>query len=111
MSGSGCADGELAVGAVHGVACLEGYHAVPAQFFEVHAEFGGRVAEGDVVVVVQAVDGVKFAAYVEGLGLGVQIADCWVFGVAAKYFFGFIDPGRSQSGEARVVEGTNLSGW
>lgn len=89
LTGSGGADGEFAVGAVHGVAGLEGDDAGPAQFFEVDAEFGGGVAEGDVIVVVEAGDGGDGTADVMGLGGVVEVFDCWVFEVAAEYFFGF----------------------
>lgn len=89
LTGSSGAYGEFSVGAVHGIAGLEGDDAGPAQFFEVDAEFGGGVAEGDVVVVVEAGDGGDGTADVVSLGGVVEVFDCWVFEVAAEYFFGF----------------------
>jgi len=89
LAGAGGADGQFAVGAVHGVAGLEGDDAGPAQLFEVDAQFGGGVAQGDVVVVVEAVDGGDFAADVIFLGDVVEMFDGRVFGVAAEDLFGF----------------------
>jgi len=68
---------------------LEGDDAGPAQLFEVDAQFGGGVAQGDVVVVVEAVDGGDFAADVIFLGDVVEMFDGRVFGVAAEDLFGF----------------------
>ena len=65
------ADCQFAMGTVHGVAGLEGDDARPTELLEVHAQLGGRVAQGDVVVVVEAGDGVDGAADVVAAGGGV----------------------------------------
>lgn len=43
LAGAGSTDGEFAVGAVHGVAGLEGDDLRPAELLEVEAELGGGV--------------------------------------------------------------------
>ncbi|RUS21650.1 hypothetical protein BC937DRAFT_91942 [Endogone sp. FLAS-F59071] len=43
LASAGGTDGQLAVGAVHRVAGLEGDNAGPVEFFEVRTEFGGCV--------------------------------------------------------------------
>ena len=92
LAGAGGADGQLAVGAVHGVAGLEGDDAGPAELGEVRAELGRGVAQGDVVVVVEAVDGADGAADVVGVRR-LELADGWVLGVAAEDEVGFFGPG------------------
>ena len=59
-----------------------------------NAEFGGRVAQSYVIVVVQAGYGVDFAADVGVVGFSVEGFDRGMFGVAAEYFFGFFVPKR-----------------
>lgn len=89
LAGAGGADSEFPVGAMHGVAGLKGDDAGPAQFLEMDAEFGGGVAQGDVVVLVKAADGGDGAPNVVFAGGGVQVFDGWVFGVAAEDRVGF----------------------
>ena len=84
LAGAGGAHRQLAVGAVHGVAGLEGDDLGPAELLEVGAQLGGGVAQGDVVVVVETVDGVDAAAQVDVVGGVVQVAHRRVLVVAAK---------------------------
>lgn len=53
------------------------------------AEFGRGVAEGNVVVVVEAGDGGDLAADVVFFGRGGEVFDGWMFGVTAEDFLGF----------------------
>jgi len=55
----------------------------------VDTQFGGGVAKGDIVVVVEAGDSGDGAADVVGMGGVVKVFDRWMFVVAAEYFFGF----------------------
>lgn len=53
------------------------------------SKFGGGVAGGNVVVVVEAVDGGDFTANVVLVELIVEGFNCWMLGVTTEYFFGF----------------------
>lgn len=88
LASAGGTDGEFTVGAVHGIASLEGDDTGPAEFLEVETQFGGGVAEGNVVVVVEAGDGGDGAANVVFLDGGIQVFDCWVLWIAAEDGFG-----------------------
>ena len=89
LTGPRGADSQLAVGAVHGVAGLEGDDARPAELLEVDAQLGGGVAQGDVVVVVEAGDGGDGPADVVAAGCCVQVFYGGVFGVTAEDGKGF----------------------
>ena len=75
LAGAGGAHRQLAVGAVHGVARLEGDDLLPAQLVEVQPQLGWRVAQTDVVVVLQPVNRLDPPAHVEGLGGVVEVGD------------------------------------
>jgi hypothetical protein len=55
----------------------------------VDTQFGGGVAKGDIVVVVEASDSGDGAADVVSMGGVVEVFDRWVFVVAAEDFFSF----------------------
>jgi hypothetical protein len=90
LAGAGSADGQLAVSAVHGVACLEGDDLGPAQLVEVRAQLRGGEAQADVVVVLQAVDGLELTADVVLLDALVEVLDGRVLGVAAEDLLGLL---------------------
>ena len=75
LSGAGGNDGELTVSAVHGVAGLESDNLGPAKLLEVKTELGRGVAESDVVVVHQALDGLDLAADVDVASGVVEVLD------------------------------------
>lgn len=52
LSRTGCTDGQFSVRSMHGITGLESYDAGPAKFLEMYAQFGWRIAQGDVVVVI-----------------------------------------------------------
>ena len=84
LAGARGADGELPVRPVHRVAGLEGHHARPPELVEVGAEFGGGVAQGDVVVVHEAVDRLELAPDVVFARGMHEVADGRVVRVAAE---------------------------
>lgn len=75
LAGAGSADRQLTVSAVHGVPGLESDDLGPAKLVKVQTQFGGRVAETDIVVVLQAVDGLELAADVVLLDSFVEVLD------------------------------------
>ena len=75
LSGAGGNDGELTVSAVHGVAGLESDNLGPAKLLEVKTELGRGVAESDVVVVHEALDGLDLATDVDVAGGVVEVLD------------------------------------
>ena len=77
------------MGTVHGVPCLEGDHAGPAQFLEVESQLGGRVPKGDIIVMVKAGYGRDGAANVVLLDGVAEVFDSWMLRIATEDFFGF----------------------
>lgn len=69
------ADSELTVSAVHGVTGLESDDLAPCNLREVLAELSGRVAEGNVVVVLGLGDRLDVTADVELLHAGLQVSN------------------------------------
>lgn len=81
LASAGSADGQLTVSAVHGVPRLESNDLGPAKLVEVQTQFRGCVSETDIVVVLQAVDGLELAANVVLLDRLVEVLDggvCYV---------------------------------
>jgi hypothetical protein len=109
LAGAGSADGQLTVSAVHGVAGLEGDDLGPAKLVEVRAQLSGCEAEADIVVVLQAVDGLELTADVVLLHALVQELDGGVLGVAAEDLLGLlglvglVDVVDGDDGEVAVV--------
>ena len=89
LTGAGSTDRQLAVSAVHGVACLEGNNTGPAEFIEMGAQLRGSKAQRDVVVVHETIDGGELAADVVCTGNIHEIIDSGVVGVSAKDVLGF----------------------
>ena len=89
LASTGSTDGQFSVSSVHRITSLEGDDSGPTQFLKMDSQFGWGVTQGDVIVMLQTMDGGDLPADVIFLGTVVQIFDGWVFGVAAKYFFGF----------------------
>jgi len=83
LSGAGSNDGKLTVSAVHGVTGLESDNLGPAKLLEVKTELGRGVAESDVVVVHEALDGLDLATDVDVAGGVVEVVDSRVLLVAA----------------------------
>lgn len=113
LSCTGSTDSQFSMGSMHGITSLESYDTRPAEFLEMHAQFGGRVAQGDVVVVAQAADRGDFTSDVMVVDRGVEDFDGGVFGVAAEDFFGFFVPTVNVRIVARAPvrgKGTHLSG-
>jgi hypothetical protein len=75
LAGSGSADRQLTMSAVHGVARLESDNLLPAELVEVQTQLRGRIPQTDIVVVLQAVNGLELAAHVELLRGVVQVLD------------------------------------
>lgn len=124
MMRTGSADGQLSVGAVHGVTGLEGDDSGPAELVEVGADLRGRVcyltsrqyiatygekgeeegkegallltSEIDEVVVLELVNSLKLAAHVELLGGLVEELDSRVLLVSSKDLLSLKSPGLSQ---------------
>lgn len=90
LLGAGGAHGHLTVGTVHGVTGLEGDDSVPAELVEVNAQFRGSVAQGDIVVVVELVEGLDFASNVELFRFVVEVVYGGVGLVATKDFLSFL---------------------
>jgi len=90
LASASSADSQFSVSAVHGVAGLEGNDARPAEFLEVDAKLGGGVAKSDVVIVVEAANSGQLATNIVFFDGVVEVFNCWVLGVAAEYFFGFL---------------------
>jgi hypothetical protein len=90
LAGTGSADGQLTVSTVHGVSGLEGDDLGPAKLVEVKAEFGWGVAEANVVVVHEAVDGVNLTADVVVVGLVEEELDGWVVWITAENLLGLL---------------------
>ena len=74
-------DGQLEVGAVHGVAGLERDDLAPAPLGEAGPHLGGGHPQGAEVVVERQLDALEPAAHVERLGLVEQEVDAGVLGV------------------------------
>jgi hypothetical protein len=92
LAGAGSADRQLTMGAVHGVARLERDDLLPAELVEVQTQFRGRIPQTDIVVVLQAVDGLELAADVELVGCVVQVLDRGMrLVVGAKDLGGLLD--------------------
>jgi hypothetical protein len=92
LAGSCSADRQLTMSAVHGVPRLEGDDLLPAQLVEVQAQLGGRVAQTDIVVVLQAVNSLKLAAHVELVRSVEEVLDCRMrLVVGAKDVGGLLD--------------------
>ena len=77
----GGAQGQLAVGAVHRVAGLEGDHPAPALAGELGAQLGRRLAQGAEVVVDGELHPLQAAADGDRVGLLEQVGDAGVLGV------------------------------
>lgn len=92
LLGTSSAHGQLPVRTVHGVTGLEGDHSVPAELVEVNAQFRGSVAQGDVVVVVELVDGFDLTTDVELFSLVVQEFDGRVVLVTTKDILCLLGP-------------------
>ena len=84
-------DGQLTVSTVHGVSGLEGDNPGPAELVKMNAELRGGVAQSDIVVVVQLVDGLDLSTNVEFLRL-IEELDCWVVLVTTENLVGFLGP-------------------
>jgi hypothetical protein len=82
LAGAGSADRQLTVSAVHGVPGLESDDLGPAKLVKVQTQFGGRVPETDIVVVLQAVDGLELTADVVLVDSLVEVLDGGVGHVA-----------------------------
>ena len=92
LVGAGGTDGQLTVSSVHGVSGLESDNSGPAELVEVDTELCGSVAQGDIVVVVQLVDGLDLTTNVELFGLVVEELDGGVVLVTTKDQLAFLDP-------------------
>ena len=92
LVGAGGTDGQLTVSSVHGVSGLESDNSGPAELVEVDTELCGSVAQGDIVVVVQLVDGLDLTTNVELFGLVVEELDGGVVLVPTKDQLAFLDP-------------------
>lgn len=92
LSAAGSADSQLTVSAVHGVTGLESDDTGPAELVEVQAQLSGGVAQADVVVVHQTVDGVNLASDVVLAGRVEEVLDSRVVGVAAEDLLGLLVP-------------------
>ncbi|GBC80041.1 hypothetical protein HRbin09_01269 [bacterium HR09] len=83
-------DGELHVGAVHGVAGLKSHDLLPAQAGKLAAELGRGVAEGDKVVMGGELQPLHRAAHIHRMGVVEKRRDPRVFlGVGAVNPLGF----------------------
>lgn len=92
LVGAGSTDSQLTVSSVHGVSGLESDNSGPAELVEVDTELCGSVAQGDIVVVVELVDGLDFTTNVELFGLVVEELDGGVVLVTTKDQLAFLDP-------------------
>lgn len=92
LVGAGSTDSQLTVSSVHGVSGLESDNSGPAELVEVDTELCGSVAQGDIVVVVELVDGLDFTTNVELFGLVVEEPDGGVVLVTTKDQLAFLDP-------------------
>lgn len=92
LLGAGGTDGQLTVSSVHGVSGLEGDNSVPAELVEVNAQLCGSVAQSDIVVVGELVDGLDLSTNVELFSLGVEVLDGGVVLVTTKDKLGFLLP-------------------
>lgn len=106
---AGSADRQFTVGAVHGVAGLEGDDPAPAELVEVCAQLSGGVPQVDKVVVLQAVDSLELTADVELTSRVEEVVDGRVLGVAAKDLLGLellvraVDILNCEDGQVAVV--------
>jgi hypothetical protein len=109
LSLTGGTDGQLAVSAMHGVSGLKGDNLGPAELVKVLPEFGWGVTEPDIVVVLQAVDGLNFASDVVFSRLVEEVFDSGVVWVTSKDLLGllllvrFVDVLDGDDGEVAVV--------
>ena len=87
---AGGADGQLTMSTMHWVPGLEGHDARPAEFVEVQTKLSGGVAETNVVVVHEAVNGLDLAADVVVAGNLKKVLDSWVIWVTAKDLLGLL---------------------
>lgn len=92
LLGAGGTDCQLTVSSVHGVSGLEGDNSVPAELVEVNAQLCRSVAQSDIVVVGELVDGLDLSADVELCGLGVEVLDGGMVLVTTKDKLGFLLP-------------------
>lgn len=92
LVGAGGTDGQLTVSSVHGVSGLESDNSGPAELVEVDTELCGSVAQSDIVVVVQLVDGLDLTTNVKLFGLVVEELDGRVVLVTTKDQLAFLDP-------------------
>lgn len=90
LASASSTDGQLTVSSVHGVSSLESNNSVPAELVEVNTQLRGSVAESDIVVVVELVDGLNLSSDVEFLNLVVEILDGRVLLITAKDQLGFL---------------------
>lgn len=72
---AGSADGQLTVSAVHGVPGLESDNSGPAELVKVKTELSGGVAESNVVVVHQTVNGIELSSNVVVTGGVEEVLD------------------------------------
>jgi hypothetical protein len=86
------ANGKLTMSSVHWVAGLEGDNTGPAELVKVQAELCRSISEGDIVVMLEAVDGVNLATNVKLLHGVVKVFDRGVLWVAAKDLLGLLLP-------------------
>lgn len=76
---------------------------------------GVLTSEGDIVVVLEPVDGIDLASNVELLYGLVEVYDSWVLWVTAEDLLGLLCPGgrvsRGVNGSRTAGRATYLSGW
>ena len=92
LLGAGGTDGQLTVSSVHGVSGLESDNSVPAELVEVNAQLCGGVAQSDIVVVGELVDGLDLSTNVELFSLGVEVLNGGVVLVTTKDKLSFLLP-------------------
>lgn len=92
LLGAGRTDGQLTVSSVHRVSGLESDNSGPAELVEVDTELCGSVAQSDIVVVVELVDGLDLSTNVELLGLVVEELDGGMVFVTTEDELGLLGP-------------------
>ena len=86
----GCAEREFHVGAVHGIACLEGNYSAPSETGELSAQFRRREAQRTEVIVGRALQALDAPAYVPRVRLVHGVVGAGMgFAGAVEHCFGF----------------------
>jgi len=89
---AGSANSELTVSAVHWVSGLESDNLGPAKLVKVLTDLSWGVAQSNVVVVHQTVDGLELTTNVDLAGGVEEVLNSWVVRVTTEDVLGFLLP-------------------